>query len=193
MLDIHYVTILQIYEVKELTRTVKVKFRKSFYDGKHDITGGFRKAQWQRIKAKMQYQETEILDDAAIEYLESMPQEIYMRRYEPKGLKVENYDTITGAIKTFGKEPQKMMAIEEMSELTKAICKEARVKLGTDEHRAVKANIVEEIADVFIMLSQLVEMYDYSGRGVETAIKEKTQKLEARIQKHKARFNEKEG
>lgn len=60
------------------------------------------------------------------------------------------------ALDTFGVEMQKDMAIEEMSELTKAIIKERRGK-GTKEE------IIEEIADVLIMMEQLRIVYGYEA------------------------------
>lgn len=52
------------------------------------------------------------------------------------------------AIVKYGKDAQIKMAIEEMSELTQALCKDFRGK-GNAE------NIAEEIADVEIMIQQL--------------------------------------
>lgn len=50
------------------------------------------------------------------------------------------------AIKTFGEKHQEKMAVEECSELITAI---------SHKHRGREHNIVEEIADVEIMLEQL--------------------------------------
>lgn len=57
----------------------------------------------------------------------------------------------------FGDESQKIMAIEEMSELIKELTKELRQR-GDIEH------IAEEIADVEITLSQLKIIYDVHER-----------------------------
>ena len=54
----------------------------------------------------------------------------------------------TRAIRLFGDESQKIMAIEEMSELIKELTKELR-------HRGDVAHIAEEVADVEITLAQL--------------------------------------
>ena len=51
------------------------------------------------------------------------------------------------AIKTWGMEAQQRMMIEEMSELTKAVCKLARAKIGAEAELAVES-IREEMADV---------------------------------------------
>ena len=57
------------------------------------------------------------------------------------------------ALETFGERAQMGMAVEEMSELTKELCKRLR---GRDNLEA----IAEEIADVQIMLRQLVILFD---------------------------------
>lgn len=59
---------------------------------------------------------------------------------------------IKKAIEHNGNTKQKIVAIEELSELQKEICKELR-GLGNIDH------ITEEIADVEIMLKQLKKMY----------------------------------
>lgn len=56
------------------------------------------------------------------------------------------------AIETFGPEHQQLVAIEEMSELQKELCKRYR---GFDNHE----HIAEEIADVEIVLEQLTMMF----------------------------------
>lgn len=56
------------------------------------------------------------------------------------------------AIWKFGVDLQTMMAVEEMSELTKEICKIKRGKMDLD-------SLADEIADVTIMLEQLREIY----------------------------------
>lgn len=65
------------------------------------------------------------------------------------------------AIAKYGKEAQLKMVIEEMAELTQAICKSFR---GANNHE----NIVEEIADVEIMLAQLKIIYEIDESKVGT-------------------------
>lgn len=61
-----------------------------------------------------------------------------------------------GAVHKFGEKAQILMAIEEMSELTKALLKYLRFKeFGQGEEGDVLAAISEERADVEIMLNQL--------------------------------------
>lgn len=52
------------------------------------------------------------------------------------------------ALQTWGAQAQIMMAIEEMSELTKELCKHGRGRFNVED-------IADEIADVTIMMEQL--------------------------------------
>lgn len=64
------------------------------------------------------------------------------------------------AIKTYGENAQTDMAIEEMSELTKALLKYRRSQHGDKTcGNNLVGNIVEEIEDVQIMLDQLMLIY----------------------------------
>ena len=56
------------------------------------------------------------------------------------------------ALRKWGVDLQTMMAVEEMSELTKEICKIKRGKIDLDA-------LADEIADVTIMLEQLRDIY----------------------------------
>ena len=80
------------------------------------------------------------------------------------------------AVHTWGKEHQKLIAIEEMSELTKALCKDTRYP----NTPAVLDNVAEEIADVRIMLDQLEYIFDCSAK-VEEYRKKKIYRLVDRI------------
>lgn len=77
----------------------------------------------------------------------------------------EGLQTIDRAIGTYGKDAQLTKAVEEMSELTKALCKLKVCKLKYDtpfnrETQEVCSNIEEETADVFIMLVQLFAIFN---------------------------------
>ena len=58
------------------------------------------------------------------------------------------------AITAYGAPAQIDMAVEEMAELTKALCKIKRAQAGCEVTAAI-GNVVEEMADVQIMLDQL--------------------------------------
>ena len=78
------------------------------------------------------------------------------------------------AIEVYGADLQKQVAIEEMAELTKEICKDFRVK-GNREH------IIEEIADVLIMMSQLEIIYDIKTKELIDVTENKIKRLDERL------------
>lgn len=85
-------------------------------------------------------------------------------------------DTYKQAIETYGVRAQKLMAIEEMSELTKEICKDFRGKLNRE-------HLVEEMADVLIMLDQLLLMYKVSEEEIVSMCTRKMKRLKERLEK----------
>nr|DAQ31104.1 MAG TPA: nucleoside triphosphate pyrophosphohydrolase [Caudoviricetes sp.] len=88
----------------------------------------------------------------------------------------EIIDTYKQAIDTYGVRAQKLMAIEEMSELTKEICKDFRGKLNRE-------HLVEEMADVLIMLDQMLLLYKISGEEVGLMRIKKVERLKERLEK----------
>ena len=78
------------------------------------------------------------------------------------------------AIAQYGVEPQRKMAIEEMAELMNALMKFDRGRNTVDD-------IIEEIADVTIMMSQLAIIY--GQKAVQLQIDYKTQRLARRLNK----------
>lgn len=78
------------------------------------------------------------------------------------------------AISTYGKDMQLTVAIEELSELIKEICKHKR---GADNTEA----IVEEMADCHIMLEQLEMIFGLEGAVIADAIDKKVKRLERRL------------
>ena len=85
-------------------------------------------------------------------------------------------DTYKQAIEEYGVRAQKLMAIEEMSELTKEICKDFRGKLNRE-------HLVEELADVTITIDQLMIMYEISGDEIEQMRERKIERLKERMDK----------
>ena len=81
------------------------------------------------------------------------------------------------AITAYGAPAQMDMAVEEMAELTKAICKVKRVSCAA-EAKAVLENVVEEMADVQIMLDKLRIIFHRSTEEVEEA---KLERLKNRL------------
>jgi len=83
------------------------------------------------------------------------------------------------AIEHYGADHQKLKAIEEMAELTKALLK--LMDCDKDYERQIVQDAVdEEMADVEIMLAQLKLIFDNHYR-VEMAKEKKKERLERRI------------
>ena len=87
-------------------------------------------------------------------------------------------DILRKTIETYGKDMQLTVAVEELSELIKEICKNRR---GADNREC----IVEEMADCFIMLDQLAMIFDIKPCEVNVAVKEKLERLEKRLSERK--------
>ena len=79
--------------------------------------------------------------------------------------------TLERAIETYGKDMQLIVVVEELSELIKEICKHKR---GEDN----RENIVEEIADCYIMLDQLILILGIRSVEIKRVIDEKLARLE---------------
>lgn len=72
---------------------------------------------------------------------------------------IEALNTLRSAINTYGKAAQTDKAIEEMSELTKALLKYRLAKKGEGSITEALASVREEMADVEIVLVQLRMIY----------------------------------
>ena len=136
--------------------------------------------------------------DAAADLIENQQREIEVLRQANEGLRFNladaqrrgvapPYEATTdepdgdeicrAALETFGKSSQMQVAIEEMSELTKELCKNGRGQENT-------THIAEEIADVEIMLCQMVMLFDCAGQ-VEKFRRYKLERLAERIKEAK--------
>lgn len=101
-----------------------------------------------------------------------------IKNYLPE---IKRPEVLKAAISTYGKEAQVDMAIEEMSELTKALLKYRRSKNATGiEHGKLRSNIIEEAADVLIMVVQILMMYDKDGE-CQTEVDYKVNRLYERL------------
>ena len=88
--------------------------------------------------------------------------------------KNEFHNVIEMAIESYGHTPQKIVAMEELSELIKEISKDLRGQ-GKIE------NILEEMADVIVMLEQLKVMYGLTIYDIQEAVDKKLERLEKRL------------
>ena len=90
----------------------------------------------------------------------------------------EELKVFSDAIQTFGMQKQILMVFEEMAELQKELCKNMRGADNCD-------HIAEEIADVLIMLDQMMLLYDNEERVAEYKA-EKVERLRARLDAYDA-------
>ena len=79
---------------------------------------------------------------------------------------MKDYEVLRAAVDTYGKEAQTDMMIEEMSELTKAILKYRRALRHSTARECEKErdSVLEEMADVQIMLNQMALIFGDSSK-----------------------------
>ena len=88
----------------------------------------------------------------------------------------EFYSTINEALVVFGYDKQLDMVIEESAELIVSIN-----KLKRNGHLREKANVLTEVADIYIMLEQLKIITDISQIELENEIYSKVNRLKGRL------------
>ena len=89
--------------------------------------------------------------------------------------------TLEKAIDTYGKDMQLNVAVEELSELIKEICKNKRGRDNRD-------NIIEEMADCYIMLEQLAIIYGIRLNEIVAMMYSKMQRLENNLAELKKKY-----
>ena len=99
-------------------------------------------------------------------------EQINLKKYSP--IKNAN-DFFKELINKYGKQ-QLVVAIEELSELQKEICKSLRDKTNL-------SNLCEEIADVYIILAQLKIYYDITDTEINKVIEQKIERTKERYLK----------
>lgn len=106
-------------------------------------------------------------------------------------LPVAQGPTLRHCIDIYGKQPQVDIAIEEMSELTKALLKERRALRQVDPAARNQAimNIADEMADVIIMLTQLTILFE-NRADVQEIINRKLMRQEERLKEAAIRTTE---
>ena len=89
---------------------------------------------------------------------------------------MERTDAYKKFLEGWGYDAQALMTIEEMSELTKALCKYNRYKNTNDPK--LKTDVIEEIADVLNMAEQMAFFF-----GKEEVEKIRDQKIERSLKR----------
>ena len=94
-------------------------------------------------------------------------------------------DILEKAIKHYGPQNQMMMVLEENAELSQAITKYIRSTKKGRFNEIIKArkNVVEEIADVLIVIEQLKIMLDIQNYEINCIKDYKLNRLKERIEK----------
>ena len=89
---------------------------------------------------------------------------------------MKSYDlaTMLKAITYYGEKYQLDVAIEEMSELSKEICKHNRGNSNID-------NLIEEMADVYIVLKELEIILSIKEEAIDNVIAYKMDRLKDRL------------
>ncbi len=81
----------------------------------------------------------------------------------------------------YGSDAQAMVHAEECAELIQAISKMRRAKDAGKDDSEARYNLVEEMADMLICLSQMQAMYDIPDQAIQDMIYRKCARQEARI------------
>lgn len=92
---------------------------------------------------------------------------------------------IEETMKRYGIERQSLVAMEELSELQKAVSKLVRnPKEITNklEFRGLRHNLIEEMADVLICMDQLIEFYYIQRPEIQELIQAKQERQAKRLE-----------
>ena len=85
----------------------------------------------------------------------------------------------------YGIERQSLVAMEELSELQKAISKLVRnpeEKTKPLEFKGLRNNLIEEMADVLICMDQLIEFYHIQRPDIQDTIQAKQERQAKRLE-----------
>ena len=91
-----------------------------------------------------------------------------------------NKELLQKVIDKYGTTLQSTVAMEELAELIKEISKVIRGNKNAD-------GMIEEIADVLIMIEQLKLMYNISDEEIQSEISDKLYRMEWRLKKENDR------
>lgn len=116
------------------------------------------------------------------------PAVFYIDKDKENAMTWEQLRNLKTIVDTYGAEPQMDMMIEESSELTKALLKYRR-KSNSDpstgeEMTALRGAIIDEIADVKIMLAQMEILFGCEGE-VDFQVERKIERQMDRLTKRK--------
>ncbi len=81
----------------------------------------------------------------------------------------------------YGREAQSVVGMEECAELIQAISKIYRCGCGPDIPPDAYENLVEECADVLIIIEQMLEMYEIPDHELQRMVDYKCKRQEERM------------
>ena len=93
-------------------------------------------------------------------------------KFESDTTLLDDYKILNNLVKTY-EDKQLIVAVEELSELQKELCKSLRDKTNID-------NLIEELADVEIMLQQIKIYFDIPSLDIEIMKKRKINRTKER-------------
>lgn len=99
-----------------------------------------------------------------------------------------NKQIIEETMDRYGIERQSLVAMEELSELQKAISKLARMARNPEEStkplefKGLRHNLIEEMADVLICMDQLIEFYHIQRPDIQELIQAKQERQAKRLE-----------
>lgn len=96
-----------------------------------------------------------------------------------------NKQIIEETMNRYGIERQSLVAMEELSELQKAISKLVRnpeEKTKPLEFKGLRHNLIEEMADVLICMDQLIEFYKINQYEIQDIIQAKQKRQAKRLE-----------
>lgn len=85
----------------------------------------------------------------------------------------------------YGIQNQSLVAMEELSELQKAVSKLVRYpeeKIKPLEFKGLRNNLIEEMADVLICMDQLIEYYQIERHEIQELIQAKQKRQAKRLE-----------
>lgn len=82
------------------------------------------------------------------------------------------------ARETYGAHKQIGVAAEECTELAKELIKAFRYDSFDDVVKNTKENVIDEVADVFIVLDHVIKLFNITPEGLQPHITKKLQRLE---------------
>lgn len=82
------------------------------------------------------------------------------------------------ARETYGAHKQIGVAAEECTELAKELIKAFRYDSFDDVVKNTKENVIDEVADVFIVLDHVIKLFDITPENLQPHITKKLQRLE---------------